>query len=266
MSDTTTTPTTTRQVPLSEAARLLKVSRRTVERRLSTGTLEGRKEGGQWLVVVPCAPPDVPQPMTDPTTPIRQDAGIGGTLIGLQIVRASEREATDTVSVWGSSPASIVPGSQRSGPIRLALIGVVVLALVAPIVLLWAAADYAWAPTVVQREEQNGWMLAATLDNYIDPTHPWMIVSQPVTGVWFVNVKTARWVDSNRVTFNELHVRWHAGGEERNTGRNVVDCKTKTMTFVDEKTEVTAPSLLQIDWHSYEVGMPGAQIIDFACR
>ena len=43
MSGTTTLPTTpARQVPISEAARLLKVSRRTVERRHSSGTLEGQ--------------------------------------------------------------------------------------------------------------------------------------------------------------------------------------------------------------------------------
>lgn len=47
-----------RQLTLDEAATLLGVSRRTVQRRLSDGTLTGRKQAGRWLVNVPDVPAD----------------------------------------------------------------------------------------------------------------------------------------------------------------------------------------------------------------
>jgi len=42
----------TRQVSIDEAARILGLSRRTVERRLTSGRQSGRKDGGRWLVDV----------------------------------------------------------------------------------------------------------------------------------------------------------------------------------------------------------------------
>lgn len=59
----------TRQVPIDEAARLLGLSRRTIERRLNRGTLTGSKTGGRWLVDVP------PSELT--TTATRQEADTG---------------------------------------------------------------------------------------------------------------------------------------------------------------------------------------------
>lgn len=42
-----------REVPMSEAIRVLGVSRRTVQRMLKDGTLKGRKQGGRWAISLP---------------------------------------------------------------------------------------------------------------------------------------------------------------------------------------------------------------------
>lgn len=99
MSDTTTPPTTpTRQVPISEAAWLLKVSRRTVERRLSAGLLTGRKVGGHWLVDVPHIVPNV---VPQPPTPIRQDIDKPNADVhnpDIDVLRARVSELCDTLT------------------------------------------------------------------------------------------------------------------------------------------------------------------------
>lgn len=59
--------TETRQVPLTEAARLLGISRRTAQRRLESGALTGAKVGARWYVDVvaePTEPPTAPEPLT----------------------------------------------------------------------------------------------------------------------------------------------------------------------------------------------------------
>jgi ribosomal protein S15P/S13E len=48
----------TQQVSIQDACRLLRLSRRTVQRRLADGTLTGRKEAGKWVVDVPLTRPE----------------------------------------------------------------------------------------------------------------------------------------------------------------------------------------------------------------
>src|SRR5690242_19258348 len=45
--------TMTRHLPIDDAARVLGVSRKTIERRLKSGTLTGHLDGRRWLVAVP---------------------------------------------------------------------------------------------------------------------------------------------------------------------------------------------------------------------
>lgn len=58
--DTPATPAS-RPLPLDEAARALGISRRTVQRRLATGELRGRKVGQRWTVDVPATTPGAAQ-------------------------------------------------------------------------------------------------------------------------------------------------------------------------------------------------------------
>ena len=54
-------------MPLTEAAKLLGISRRTAQRRLESGALTGQKVGARWLVDVvaePTEPPTAPEPLT----------------------------------------------------------------------------------------------------------------------------------------------------------------------------------------------------------
>lgn len=45
-------------VPLDDAAKILGLSRRTIERRLAQGSLQGRRDGKRWLVILPESKPD----------------------------------------------------------------------------------------------------------------------------------------------------------------------------------------------------------------
>jgi excisionase family DNA binding protein len=55
--------TETHRLPLTEAARLLGISRRTAQRRLESGALTGAKVGARWFVDV------VTEPLAEPTEP-----------------------------------------------------------------------------------------------------------------------------------------------------------------------------------------------------
>lgn len=77
--------TETRQLPLTEAARLLGISRRTAQRRLTDGTLTGVKVGQKWLIDVDLAQVAAPEP--------RQDSATSAYLAELGIVRAQLTEA-----------------------------------------------------------------------------------------------------------------------------------------------------------------------------
>jgi excisionase family DNA binding protein len=54
----------TRQVSIDEAAQILGLSRRTIERRLTDGRLSGHRQGVRWLVDVPVSH-DAPTPFPD---------------------------------------------------------------------------------------------------------------------------------------------------------------------------------------------------------
>ena len=38
------------------------------------------------------------------------------------------------------------------------------------ILFLWARADYKWAPKAISEKEARGWVLAATVDNFVSPS------------------------------------------------------------------------------------------------
>lgn len=125
-----------------------------------------------------------------------------------------------------------------------------------------AVRDYGWSRHVIKQERTKGWTLAATLNNYIDLTHPWTVVKQPVVRIWFVRPNALVHLSGNVAAVPVLTVDYEDMSRTvEDTSLEAFDCTDKKAAFISAGEIDPA----KFQWRNYEAAST-AQIAKIVCR
>jgi hypothetical protein len=145
-------------------------------------------------------------------------------------------------------------------------IGVIVVVVIAAITGLSVRRDYLWAPANIEYQTSQGWTLAATTDNFIEPTHPWTIFRTPVTGLWFVKPKAARKIADGVVVVPQMSLHFNYEDTDPIEGRTVFDLRNHRSAFIADEDNVAPIHIEALEWRVFEKHTPGAEVQDFVER
>lgn len=145
---------------------------------------------------------------------------------------------------------------------KILAVGTVVVA-VGTLLTLRARADYQWAKRQVAEKSAHGWVLAASIDNFIDPTRPWTWFKTPVTGLWFVKTRAQTAVTPDVYVFPQLRLRYDYNDVEEEETLTAFNIRTHKSAYLPSDAPVGNLDLSSLEWRSFEPNTPGDQLQKF---
>ena len=131
------------------------------------------------------------------------------------------------------------------------------IAVVAIILCGWIYLDFSWDERVIKKAATSGWVPAAVNDKYV--IHPWNFIKCSVVGIWFVNPSDMFRLSDNMVIAGVMHFDRDEGQSD---SFELFDC-TKKLTAYIAPEELKSGDFTKVEWHSFEQGTPGAQLMEF---
>ena len=108
-------------------------------------------------------------------------------------------------------------------------------------------------------------MVAATLNNLVDPTHPWTIFKKPIIRITFVNSNEIRRLDKGMAFTKILWVSYaDMSRTEEEIFPNVYDCINNRIASIKDGVSLDRISLSTLKWQ--DAGTLGADIAKIVCK
>ena len=145
---------------------------------------------------------------------------------------------------------------------RILLVAVVV-AVVGSFCYLDARSDYRWAEPNIAQKKAEGWTLAASNDNFAEPTRPWTLFRAPVTGLWFVQPAERIAVAPNVFVLPQLSLHFDFDKTEQIEGLVAFDLVNHRSAFIDEGVSAPHVKVSALEWRSFKKDTPGAKVQAF---
>jgi hypothetical protein len=141
---------------------------------------------------------------------------------------------------------------------------------IAALILFWfgwsAMSDYTWSQTVIQEKQAKGWVVAATQNYLIDPTHPWTIFKRPIVRIAFVKLNDITRIDKGIVFTKILWVRYaDMSRTEEEVFQDVYDCINNKWATVKNEITPVGINLSTLKWREY-VGTVDTDIARVICK
>jgi len=133
----------------------------------------------------------------------------------------------------------------------------IAIAAVVVILSVWMYIDYTWDEVLIKKWSRMGWVPAAVNDKYV--IHPWNFIKCSVVGIWFVRPSTMFRLSDDIVIAEVMHVDREQG---LSRGFELFDCTRMQIAYLSPE-EVQAGDFAPDKWHSFERGVPGAQLLEF---
>ena len=121
----------------------------------------------------------------------------------------------------------------------------------------WIYLDYSWDERLIKKVSPDGWVPAAVNDKYV--IHPWNFIKCSVVGIWFVNPSDMFRLSDDKVIAVVMHFDRDEG---QSNSFELFDCTKKRTAYITPE-ELKAGDFTKVEWHSFEHGTPGAQLIEF---
>lgn len=143
------------------------------------------------------------------------------------------------------------------------LVVAVVVALVGSFCYLDARSDYRWADANIAQKKAEGWTLAASNANFVEPTRPWTIFRTPVTGLWFVRPAELVAAAPNVFVVRQLSLHFDFEKTDQIEGLAAFDVVNHRSAFIDEGIPALQVKVDSLEWRSFEKDTPGAKVQAF---
>lgn len=132
---------------------------------------------------------------------------------------------------------------------------------------LEARADYHWANDMISDASSEGWVVSATSDNYVVPTHPWTIFKQPISSVWFIKPERVWKLENGLIVASELHFNYDGMERtEKEFSTVIIDCKNKKHAFTNEIRTIGELNMKNLLWGDIKPHSPGEQTYNKLCK
>jgi len=125
--------------------------------------------------------------------------------------------------------------------------------------------DYKWGPKIIEKYEAEGWSVASTTDNYVDPVAFWTIFSQPISRVGFIKTDEIIKVSNFFVT-TTLWADYDFDKTEIFSSNNIYDCQDRKSAYLEDNTNLEKIDFENLEWNVYEEDQPGSEIIETVCE
>ena len=139
--------------------------------------------------------------------------------------------------------------------------------IIAGAIFIWlffaARSDYEWADAIIEQETDKGWTIVVQQDNFIDIMLPWTWVKTPVTGLWFIESSHTRKLNRGVYLIHILRVSYDYSQTDREESWELINIRTEGSKFIDSPQHLSTIDIGKLQWHKYEVGTPGYQIIQY---
>ena len=134
--------------------------------------------------------------------------------------------------------------------------------VVVALMFFYARSDYIWADRI-KNAAPSDWSLVVQQDNFSALSKPWTLFKTPVTGLWFVKSGEIRQVAPHILLAPVLRFHYDYSQTEQYESYQLFDLQERKTAYLNDETEIDNLDIKKLEWHSYEVGTPGALLIQY---